>query len=321
MIVTLTAHPSLDKTVDLGIPLEAGRVHIALSQREDAGGKGVNVSRALAEAGVATVAVLPLADDDPYGAVLHGATTQRAQLSAHPVPVDGMARSNMTIVDPAGTTTKVNLPGAEMTVRDASALIEAVVTTCAEAEWLVLAGSLPPGAADDFYVRVIDAVRERYGDASPRIAVDSAGAALRSVVETAQPQLIKPNDDELAELTGLTVPTGGEMKPDDILALADRIVPTHVETALITLGAAGAMFVDGHGAWFGTAPRVRVASTVGAGDSALAGYLVALTAGHSPEDCLRRSIQYGAAAASLPGTQPPNPHDLPTQGIEIHRVR
>ncbi|MCW4457379.1 hexose kinase [Microbacterium sp. MPKO10] len=316
MIVTLTAHPSFDKTIELGGPLAPGHVHTALGTREDAGGKGVNVSRAVAAARADTVAVLPLDDTDPYDGALRD-----ARISARRVPISGAARSNITLVDPEGETTKVNLPGATLGTTDAGELIDALVDVCGGADWLVIAGSLPPGASDDFYVNVITAVRERLGTKSPRIAVDTAGAALHAVVTSAAPDLVTPNAEELAELVG--APSGGTVTggAEAALALAEQLVPGAVRSALITLGADGAVLVDGDGTWVGTAPAIRVASTVGAGDSALAGYLLAHTEGRSPEERLRRAIQYGAAAAALPGTQPPSPHTLPTEGITIHRVR
>ena len=88
----------------------------------------------------------------------------------------------------------------------------------------------------------------------------------------------------------------------------------------MTLGAHGAVLVTADGAWAGTPPRIRVASTVGAGDSSLAGYLLADLDGAAPEERLRRSIRYGAAAASLPGTQAPSPADLPVGDVHIRTL-
>jgi 1-phosphofructokinase len=314
MIVTLTANPSLDRTVTLGAPLEPGEVQSALAAREDAGGKGINVARVIAAAGERALAVLPLAADDPYAAVLRS-----AGVDARPVGIHGHVRANITITDPAGATTKLNLPGAALELADAEALIAAVVDACEGARWLVLAGSLPPGAGDDFYVRVIRAVRDRWADAAPLVAVDTSGAALRAVVESGRPDLIKPNDDELAELAG------ADLDSDDslvgaVLAAAQAIVPDRVGAALITLGAAGAVLVDGDGAVAATPPPIRLRSTVGAGDSSLAGYVLADLAGADAAGRLEHSVRYGAAAASLPGTQAPHPSDLPSGAVEVTSV-
>ncbi|WP_345802841.1 1-phosphofructokinase [Microbacterium sp. AZCO] len=311
MIVTLTANPSLDRTITLAGALQPGEVQAATSAREDAGGKGINVARVVAAAGARSLAVLPLAADDPFDVAL-----RHSAVAARRVPIHGRVRANITITDPAGVTTKLNLPGAALDQADTAAVIDAVVEACAGARWLALAGSLPPGAGDAFYVDVIEAVRGRFGHDAPRIAVDTSGAALTAVVADGRPDLIKPNDEELADLAGVALEPGADLA-DAVLPVARRLVPERVGAALVTLGAHGAVLVDADGAWAGTPPRIRVASTVGAGDSSLAGYLLADLDGAGPEERLRRSIRYGAAAASLPGTQAPSPADLPTGDVPV----
>ena len=313
-IVTVTANPSLDRTITLVSPLVPGEVQAAAAAREDAGGKGINVARVVAASGVPTLAVLPLAADDPFAPALHA-----SHVPARAVPVRGHVRANVTITDPDGVTTKLNLPGAPLSARDVAALVEAVVEASGGAAWLVIAGSLPPGAGDSLYVEIIAAVRRRWGADAPRIAVDTSGAALRAVVEQASPDLIKPNDEELAELAGATLEPGDLSAA--VLAVARTLVPAKVAGALITLGAAGAVLVTADGAWQCTPPRIRVVSTVGAGDSSLAGYLLADVEGVPPQDRLRRSVQYGAAAASLPGTQAPTPVDLPADDLVVRELR
>ena len=310
-IITLTANPSLDRTITLDAALQPGEVQSAASGREDAGGKGINVARVVAAAGVETLAVLPLAEDDPFAAALRA-----SHVPAGIVPVQGHVRANVTITDPDGVTTKLNLPGATLSPTDVDALIAAVVAASEGATWLVLAGSLPPGAGDRLYVDITRAVRSHWGANAPRIAVDTSGAALRAVVEEALPDLIKPNDDELAELVGVDLEPGADLAAA-VLPVARALVPAKVGAALVTLGAVGAVLVNADGAWQATPPRIRVVSTVGAGDSSLAGYLLADVAGEDPAGRLRRSIQYGAAAASLPGTQAPAPDDLPAGEVVV----
>ncbi|WP_091230907.1 1-phosphofructokinase family hexose kinase [Microbacterium sp. 3J1] len=309
MIVTLTVNPALDRTIALGAALRPGQVQAARSAREEAGGKGVNVSRVVAAAGVDTVAVLPLATDDPYALPL--AATGIATVS---VPVARQVRTNLALTDPEGVTTKVNLPGHPLTDADTAAVVEAVVEACADVEWLVLAGSLPESTAASLYVDVVGALRERWGARAPRIAVDASGPALREVVSHAAVDLIKPNDEELAELLGTVI--DGE-DPRSIVDAVRAIVPARVEAALVTLGGAGAALVTAQGAWVAAAPRIDVVSTVGAGDSSLAGYLLAAIAGADPAARLTSAIRYGAAAASLPGTQVPTPADLGHHEITV----
>lgn len=312
MIVTLTANPSLDRTISLAEPLEVGEVQSALGLREDAGGKGINVARVVAAAGHPTLAVLPLLADDPFAVALRATGVPAAA-----VPIAALARANVTIADAHGVTTKLNLPGAGLTPSEAGALIEATVSASLGADWLVLAGSLPPGVPDDFYRRIIDAVRSRAGASAPLIAVDSSGAALREAVESGHPDLIKPNDEELVELAGAG---SGTDTVEAVAELARTLVPSKVGAAFVTLGGRGAVLVTADGAWCGTPPPTQVRSTVGAGDASLAGFLLARTAGGSPAQCVEGGIRYGAAAAALEGTQAPRPSDLSIADVPVRQI-
>lgn len=336
MIVTLTMNPSLDRTVALAGPLRPGDVQPAASAREDAGGKGMNVARVIAAAGRDVTAVLPLAADDPYRAL--AAAGAPAPLRLRTVPIRGHVRANLTLTDPDGETTKINLPGAALDADQAAALIDAVVGAADGAEWLALCGSLPPGVPAGFYVDVVRAVRER-ASRPPRIAVDTSGEPLARVVAHGGVDLIKPNEDELADLVETLQHAGGESTPGaraelylglrDRLAadpapaaaeLAGAVVPALVRAALITLGGDGAVLIDADGARAATPPPTDVRSTVGAGDSALAGYLLADLAGEDAAGRLRSAIRHGSATAALPGTQLAGPADLPAGDVPVRLV-
>ena len=311
MIVTLTANPSLDRALALNAALMPGEVQGGRVVREDAGGKGVNVARVIAAAGASTLAVVPVSASDPYRALL--ASTG---IPVRTVASAGSVRANLTITDPAGVTTKINLPGPVIDADGAAALTAAVVAACADAHWLVLAGSLPPGAGDGFYTEVIRAVREEWGASAPRIAVDTSGPALEAVVRDGNPDLIKPNDEELAALVGED-PAGDTDLVIAAVARARAVVPERAAAALVTLGADGALLVTADEVLRAMAPRITVASTVGAGDSSLAGYLLADVAGKPAPERLASAVAYGAAAAMLPGTQAPTPADLPLGSIPV----
>ncbi len=314
MIVTLTANPALDRTIALAEPLREGDVQQALSAREDAGGKGINVARVISAAGNETLAVLPLGLDDPFARVLRA-----TGVPTRTIDVAGATRINTAITDAAGTTTKLNLPGAELDASERTRVIDAVVAASRGARWVVLAGSLPPGAGAQFYVDVIRAVRESADDTPPSIAVDTSGEALSAVVRASRPDLIKPNEEELAELCGLD-PRELRESPEAAARAGRAIVPERVGAALITLGGRGAILVDDEGALGATPPPTHVVSTVGAGDSSLAGYLLAESSGATRAERLRHAIRYGAAAASLPGTQTPGPQDLSTADIDVRTI-
>ncbi|MCC9174172.1 1-phosphofructokinase family hexose kinase [Arthrobacter sp. zg-Y179] len=306
MILTLTANPSLDRTVQLPGVLERGAVQRAVAAGEEPGGKGVNVSRALTVSGVRSVAVLPGADADPVMTGLRQAGVEYLNL-----PIEAPLRSNITLTEPDGTTTKINAPGPPLKPVEQEALIALLVGACTAGDsgpgsWLVLAGSLPPEVPPDFYASVAHTVRDRLGALAPRIAIDSSGPPLMgALLHGAEPDLLKPNAEELAEATGFS--SEAELEADPLLAAraAGMLIERGVGAVLATLGARGALLVTASGSWLATRPPVKARSTVGAGDSALAGYLLAEVAGAAPPDCLRQAVAHGAAAASLPGTTVP----------------
>jgi 1-phosphofructokinase len=266
----------------------------ARSSRVDPGGKGVNVSRALAANGRKTRAVLP---GGGFEGEQLAALLAPADIPVVLVPVAEAVRANVSVVEPDGTVTKLNEPGPQLTPEEIEAVTAATVAAAADAEWLACTGSLPPGAPIDFYAQVV----ERLGSAQVKVAVDSSGAPLVAALD-AGPDLIKPNREELAEATGRPVLTLG-----DVIAAAEELRGRGAGTVLASLGADGAVLVDASGATFGSATVDRPRSAVGAGDAMLAGFLAG---GGGGPDALREALAWGAAAASLPGSRMPTPDDL-----------
>ncbi|EGD54023.1 1-phosphofructokinase family hexose kinase [Gordonia neofelifaecis] len=314
MIVTVTANPSTDRTVELPGRLERGEVHRAVRVVDQPGGKGINVSRVIRAAGLPTLAVLPSRADDPFIDRLRGVA-----LPHQAVPVDGSVRTNITIAEPDGTTTKINDTGTVVSTTTAAELLAAIVARAESADWLALCGSLPPGLPDGWYAELLTATSEL----RCRVAVDTSGAPLAAVVDAA-PDLLKPNAEELAELTGAD-PTAMEREAADgdpggavraSRALSDRTGGS----VLTTLGGAGALLTTPAGVWFASAPRVAVRSTVGAGDASLAGLLIASLRGADEEGLLRSAVAHGSAAAALPGTTPPTPDLVDETGIAVTRL-
>lgn len=319
MIVTLTANPSLDRTIELAAELARGGVQRAVSTHAQAAGKGVNVSRAVAAAGQDTLAVLP---GDAADALVLGLDADG--LPHRALPIGAGLRSNITLTEPDGTTTKVNEPGPLLGAEAQEELCALVAEASDGAEWLVLAGSLPPGVGPDFYARLTASLRRDLGERCPKIAVDTSGAPLSALFDAgtglgpaAVPTLLKPNAEELAELVGGT--TEAELESDPLLAVAAarRLIAAGAEAVLATLGAAGAVLVTADGAWQGSHAPVIARSTVGAGDSSLAGFVLADQAGLPRPDCLRRAVAYGAAAASLPGSTIPTPAHTTEDAVRV----
>ncbi len=160
MIVTLTPNPSTDRTVVLGGTLVRGEVLRAVSETSQAGGKGINISRAAVAAGVPTLAVLPADSDDTFVLAL-----LRDGIDARPTLPSGPIRANVAITEPDGTTTKLNSPGPEASAATLAAMQGALLARAERADWIVLAGSLPPGAPTSWYA---DLVAELPGAAARR---------------------------------------------------------------------------------------------------------------------------------------------------------
>jgi len=318
MIITLTCNPALDKTIELDSPLSPGTVQRARATRVQAAGKGVNVARALHSAGAKCLALLPGSPSDPLVRELAA-----DRLPHRTLPIDAALRTNITLVDLHGTTTKINEPGPVLgagTLQDLQALISSSIEEF-NASWLVLAGSLPPGAPFDYYAQLTAALRRGFGTRCPKIAVDTSGAPLRALYAFGPehaPDLVKPNGQELAELSG-TACTEAELEASPRLAAAacSRLLERGTTAVLATLGASGAVLATAAGTWHAVHEPVTVRSTVGAGDSSLAGYLLADAAGAEPAQKLRWAAAYGSAAASLPGSTIPTHDDLRLDAVTV----
>lgn len=308
MIVTVTPNPSLDRTGVLDTPLKRGEVHRLAGVTTDPGGKGVNIARVVHQAGYPVTAVVPADPGDPLLLALDA-----LGLAYRQVATGAAVRTNLAVTEPDGTTTKLNAAGAPLDARQAAALTRTVVESSVGAEWVSLSGSLPPGLDAGWYADTIRELRPL----GARIAVDTSDAPLRALAAAlprAAPDLIKPNSEELGQLAG----TDGAMLEaaaaagdyEAILTASRRLNDLGIRAVLVTLGGAGAVLVTADAAWHATTPRVTVRSTVGAGDSALAGYLLADIDGCDASTRLRRAVAYGSAAASLAGTTLPAPDQV-----------
>ena len=317
MIVTLTLNPSLDRTLEVD-RLRRGGVNRAAAVRIDPGGKGVNVTRALRAFGIESRAVLPYGGPDGQELVrmLAAADVPIAQ-----VPVAGWTRSNVTVVEPGGRSTKINAPGDPLTETELAALAEMMLRACSpagqgsegvdlgsrpEASWVVLCGSLPPGVPDDFYATLTSLFTAR----GIRVAVDTSGAALAATV-AAGPDLIKPNREELAAAVGAPLSSIG-----DVVTAAQRLRARGAGAVLASLGPDGAVLVDAEGVVRCTADPVEPCSTVGAGDALLAGFLAA---GASGDRAVVEAVAWGRAAVGLPGSRMPGPDDIDQDSVRIVR--
>lgn len=283
----------MNPAVDLAVALETlvlGDVNRCTVDNVDPGGKGVNVSRVLIRIGCPTVA-LGFAGGSTGDFLLE-------RLKAEDVPhrffpTDEMTRSNTMIWEHAsGRRTQLRLPGAHVSQQNMTEL-EHELDLVQAGEIVVLGGSLPPGLGTDTYARLSHRLAKR----GARVCVDTSGKALDEVTYT-EPLLIKPNVEEAQELVGRAL-TSDAQTLEAALELHRRGV-THV---VISQGERGAIGVGPFGAWKAIPPKVEAKSTVGSGDSMVAGIIAGLNGKHSFAESLIIGTAAGAATAMSPGTQ------------------
>lgn len=262
-VVTLTPNPSLDRTFVID-GLHRGGVMRASSTSLAASGKGVNVSRVVAANGRSTVAVLPIGGHDGDHLV-KSLTADGIDLRV--VHIRGRIRSNVTVLEPDGTATKLNEPGPEIDADEADALTQAALAAAVGAGWLVGSGSLPPGTPAGLYADLVDRAA-RLDGVPPEVAIDVTGEELLAAA-AAGAALVKPNTAELAEVGGISLRTVG-----DVVRAAEDLRRQGARTVLASMGADGAVVVSDDGAWFAHAVVRGFVSAVGAGDTLLAGFLL-----------------------------------------------
>ncbi|MDI6828166.1 MAG: 1-phosphofructokinase [Armatimonadota bacterium] len=281
MIVTLTLNPAVDQTL-LVPQVRLGETNRVRATDIDPGGKGLNVARMVKRLGRPAVTI----------ALVGGPTGQyiRHQLIREGVETDlvetkGTTRINISILDESsGIQTNFNQEGAEIDPVDLLAIETKIAGWLQEMDVMAIGGSLPPGAPIDTYARLIRWLQE----SGIRTALDTSGEALREGVK-AKPHLIKPNIREAQDLLGRTLAT-----EDDVIAAGEELHARGIAVVVISMGNRGAIAVDDSGIWKATSPNIKVGSTIGAGDSMVAGLVIGL----AEQMSLRDSIVLGTAAAT-----------------------
>jgi 1-phosphofructokinase family hexose kinase len=289
MIITVTLNPTLDKT--LSVPeLQPGTVHRAQIVREDLGGKGINVSRALRALGIPSSMTGFMGGGT--GQIMTSGL-QAAGFDVYFVEVEGETRRNITLLDQAnGLYTKINEPGPSVATRHLAALRSQIDQLARPGDLWAFCGSLPPGAPSDLYARLIQQVQKRGG----RALLDSSGLAFREGV-AAHPFAIKPNSEEASELLGSPL-----CSDEEHCTAARRLQADGVPAVALTRGAQGLVLAMEGQILKATPPAVPARSPVGAGDAALAGLLWAISDECDPLETACRVAACGTATAMQEGT-------------------
>lgn len=279
-ILTLTLNPALDLTVRLP-RLEPGEVNRSDTVLTHAAGKGVNVAQVLADLGHQVTVGGFLGEDNPQA--FEALIARRGFADAF-IRVPGETRSNIKIAEQDGRVTDINAPGPLVSEQAQQALLDQLTRIAPGHDAVVVAGSLPRGVTPQWLHGVLVQLKHL----GLKVALDTSGEALRAGLQ-AGPWLVKPNTEELA---------------DALDNAADAISQLHqqgVEHVVVSDGAAGVSWYSSGATLHATPPKVAVASTVGAGDSLLAGMLHGLLSGEAPEHTLRRATAIAAMAVTQIG--------------------
>ncbi|HVG09627.1 MAG TPA: 1-phosphofructokinase [Thermoanaerobaculia bacterium] len=304
-VVTVTLNPAIDQT--LSIPgFAVGQVNRVAESRSDAAGKGVNVASVLSDLGVQTIATGFLGSDNaaPFENLF-----LRKRIEDRFVRIAGSTRVGIKIVD-VHQTTDINFPGLSPTADDLAELNGRIAALAEPGRWFVLSGSVPPGVPSGIYAAMIDSIHGKGG----YVALDTSGPALREALAS-RPEVMKPNVEELSELFG--------HEPGNLRAAAQALGARRVA---VSMGEAGAVFMDGESALLARPPRVQVRSTVGAGDAMVAGLVYGMIHELSLEEAARFATASGALAVTRIGSGIEDPgEDLKLLGklmsqVEIERL-
>jgi len=289
-IVTLTMNPALDVSTDTDHVIAGEKLRCGPTVL-DPGGGGVNVSRVIHRLGGATVAVHVVGGltGDLYSTLLadEGVPAKR-------IPISGQTRESFTVTETStGKQYRFVLSGPEVATTEVDEVLEELDSLVTPGDWLVASGSLPPGVPEDFYGQLATRFQAR----GVSVVVDTAPPWLAPAIASGV-FVVKPSRHELEQFLGRELP-GLEA---GVAGAREMISQTGVEWVALSLGRDGAALVGADRAWHAVAPGVTPVSTVGAGDSFLAGLVHALSSGESPEEALAYAVAAGSATAMSPAT-------------------
>lgn len=290
-IVTLTMNPALDKSaqVDRVIPEHKLR---CTDVRADPGGGGINVARAIRKLGGDAVAFF--LSGGPTGELLEKLLEQEG-VRHRAIPIREWTRDSLTVSETSTEQQfRFNMPGPNVSAAEWQTCVEELSKLTPAPGFIVLSGSLPPGVPEDFYAKVAKLGAER----GSKVVLDTSRGPLRAAMEEGV-YLLKPNLRELGQLAGREL-----LDEDEQESFAGELVAKgKARAVVISMAAAGAVLVTSGARVRLRSPTVKIRSTVGAGDSMVAGMVLALSKGASFAEAARFGVAAGAAAVMTPGTE------------------
>ncbi len=303
-IATVTLNPAIDQTVRVD-HFRPNIVNYAQMMQFDAGGKGVNVASFLADVGLTTSVTGFLGQDN---ADIFEQFFASKHIDDQFVRIPGRTRTGVKIVDEANQqTTDINMPGLPPPLEAMDTLLKTIERLAASCDWFVLSGTLPPGVPTTTYATLITQLKG-YGR---QVVLDTSRDALREGV-LASPTIVKPNVDELQQLTGRAL--------TDEVAIehaARQLLDGGIQLVVISMGERGAMFVDPATMLLAVPPVVSVKSTVGAGDAMVAGLIAGQVQGLSLPDCARLATAFSLGTITRLGSELPAAETLQMYGDQV----
>jgi 6-phosphofructokinase 2 len=287
LIVTITINPAIDRIISVDRLAFEDRAYIK-SSRESAGGRGINASSVISSFGGRTLAVLTSGGDSGKRLEMH---LKGCGYEISVVPIQNEIRTNLTITDRHGLTVNLNEAGPAISKAELARIERVIRGTLDSAEWLMVCGSLPPGAPPSFYGKLVALARSK----RVKTLLHAGGEELREGIE-ARPTVVTPNQQEAERLLGRTLLTRTHY-----LEAAERIRTMGPESVVLSLGSRGAVGAYADGLIEALPPRVDAVCPIGAGDALTAGYVWAMQRKSMHADALRWGVAAGTASSLLPG--------------------
>lgn len=290
MILSVTLNPCVDHVLFVD-QLLVGDTNRIVRTETDAGGKGVNLSRVVAELGGKTTATGFLGGG-PGAYVRKVLDLQGVDHDFVDINLD--TRMNFSVEQSSGTPpTTLNDKGPKIHESEWYALVEHVRTYSSKASWVALGGSLPPGVPPDAFAILTTIARSE----GAKVLLDADGEPMKLGMQ-AKPSMIKPNSKEAARLLDRPIET-----TEAAIEAARELLMLGLEIAIISRGADGAVLASGNDVWIGYTPEVEVKSTIGSGDSLLGGFLYGLVSNLGLEKAFSLGLASGAATAATDGSE------------------
>ncbi len=288
-IVTLTVNPALDKSTSCKGLVADHKIRCDAPTFE-AGGGGINVSKAVTKLGAESLCVFT--SGGSAGELIEK-LLQKENIKTDTIPVSKWTRENLVVQDTnTNQQFRFGFPGNPLTKDEISAITDKIKKH--KCRYLVASGSLNEGLPTDFYQQIASIAKEN----NSKLVVDTSGEALKKVLETGV-YLVKPNIGELAKLIGENRLEADEAE-DAARVLIDK---GNAEIVVVSLGPQGAVLVSKNERHYISAPNVAKRSTVGAGDSMVGGMVWALSQNKSLKEVIQWGVACGSAATISEGTQ------------------